>query len=187
MTLAIFLAMISSSIILIVNNSALSLDPSYEGFNEFAMVFKVPISLCAFGAAVLALLATNHRSNQSALASRQHDDASRQRVIEMLASEAQRTLDSYDSILCNLYRFSNHTAMLSGQIHWKFINDPAKELRSYSSDLLKNTWSGFYSENRYMPAFARVVNNFLMGNKVAEHLNISTEKYRKLVISTINQ
>jgi len=27
----------------------------------------------------------------------------------------------------------------------------------------------------------------LMGNKVAEHLNISTEKYRKLVISTINQ
>lgn len=27
----------------------------------------------------------------------------------------------------------------------------------------------------------------LMGNKVAEHLNISTEKYRKLVISMINQ
>ncbi|SFJ18807.1 hypothetical protein SAMN05216429_101141 [Marinobacter persicus] len=27
----------------------------------------------------------------------------------------------------------------------------------------------------------------LMGNKVAEHLKISTEKGRKLVISTINQ
>ncbi|MGF1761097.1 hypothetical protein L4D76_24890 [Photobacterium sagamiensis] len=59
---------ISSAILagLIITNSKLTWDPSYEGINNFVEIFKVPLSIVALIIPAVAIIASNHRSIQTA-------------------------------------------------------------------------------------------------------------------------
>ena len=60
----IILAAIFASIM--AANSELTLDLSYNGFNKFIDIFKFPMGVLALIFPLVALVATNHRSRQSA-------------------------------------------------------------------------------------------------------------------------
>lgn len=51
--------------VLIVYYSGLTLRLDYIGFNNFLTYFKVPLSICALNIPIVALLAANHRSEQT--------------------------------------------------------------------------------------------------------------------------
>lgn len=63
----IFLSMIAASIIsaVIIFFSELSLNLSFEGFNQAITVFKVPLGILGVTIPLIALLAANHRSEQT--------------------------------------------------------------------------------------------------------------------------
>lgn len=58
-----FMSLIAASII--ATNSALFFDLTYEGFNLFFSVFRFPLALAALIIPIIALLAANHRSEQT--------------------------------------------------------------------------------------------------------------------------
>ena len=64
LSVPIILAAIFASII--AANSELTLDLSYNGFNKFIDIFKFPMGVLALIFPLVALVATNHRSRQSA-------------------------------------------------------------------------------------------------------------------------
>ncbi|WP_273527058.1 hypothetical protein [Pseudomonas sp.] len=64
LSVPIILATIFASII--AANSELTLDLSYNGFNKFIDIFKFPMGVLALIFPLVALVATNHRSRQSA-------------------------------------------------------------------------------------------------------------------------
>jgi len=60
------LVMMSTLIVLIIGlNSELVVDLSYSGFNHFISVFRFPLAIAALIIPVIALLAANHRSEQT--------------------------------------------------------------------------------------------------------------------------
>ena len=59
------LAISISSVFVIVINSELESDYSYSGFNYFISVFKFPLAITALIIPIVALLAANHRSEQT--------------------------------------------------------------------------------------------------------------------------
>ncbi|EJG1583068.1 hypothetical protein CIF45_RS22770, partial [Vibrio parahaemolyticus] len=50
---------------IIVANSELDVDLSFTGFNNFLTVFRVPLGILALIIPIVALLAANHRSEQT--------------------------------------------------------------------------------------------------------------------------
>ncbi|WP_345860414.1 hypothetical protein [Shewanella algae] len=60
-----FLLLSCVSISFIICNSNLELDLSYNGFNSFISIFKFPLGISALIIPVIALLAANHRSEQT--------------------------------------------------------------------------------------------------------------------------
>lgn len=61
-----FLVTISALIsYIIIKNTSLVIDPSANGFNYFVVVFKVPLGILALIIPIVALLAANHRSEQT--------------------------------------------------------------------------------------------------------------------------
>ncbi|MBB1296710.1 hypothetical protein [Pseudoalteromonas sp. SR41-7] len=63
--ISILLAISISSTSVIVVNSDLKSDFSYSGFNYFISVFKFPLAIAALIIPIVALLAANHRSEQT--------------------------------------------------------------------------------------------------------------------------
>ncbi|MEC9040023.1 MAG: hypothetical protein VX787_10895 [Pseudomonadota bacterium] len=149
-TLILFSGFVISTLVIFLN-SDLSRDLSYRGFNTFMEVFRFPLSLLAVYAATLALIATDHRSRQSAYGSLLSEKSA-------LDLETRRQIDAYDCLLAALYRFSNHFRALVLQSAG--TGEVAREFQKSSVLMLDELWSGFYTESRYIPAFARVVNNF---------------------------
>ncbi|WP_318438316.1 hypothetical protein [Photobacterium leiognathi] len=64
-TVLILATMSISSAVMIVFNSELKPDLSYSGFNHFISVFRFPLAIAALIIPVVALLAANHRSEQT--------------------------------------------------------------------------------------------------------------------------
>lgn len=62
---SILLVMSISSASVIVANSDLEVDLSYSGFNYFISVFRFPLAISALIIPIVALLAANHRSEQT--------------------------------------------------------------------------------------------------------------------------
>lgn len=66
--LSILVPLFASVIVgaIILSNSDLRLDLSYQGFNKFIEIFTVPLGILALVFPMVALVASNHRSRQSA-------------------------------------------------------------------------------------------------------------------------
>lgn len=64
-TVLILVTMSILSAVIIVFNSELELDLSYSGFNHFISIFRFPLAIAALIIPVVALLAANHRSEQT--------------------------------------------------------------------------------------------------------------------------
>lgn len=60
---AVVLAMVVS--LVITMNSSIEIDLSYSGFNDAVRIFSVPLGILALIIPVVALLAANHRSEQT--------------------------------------------------------------------------------------------------------------------------
>jgi len=98
----------------ILYNSDLRLDLSYNGFNKFIEIYKVPLAIAALAFPMVALVASNHRSRQSAaqieLGKSQNNFSnfykhkeSFHEMVERLESKYDVTFFDPDSLYTNLF------------------------------------------------------------------------------------
>lgn len=64
-TVGTLLSMSIASASVIINNSELTVDLSFNGFNQFISIFRFPLGIAALIIPMVALLAANHRSEQT--------------------------------------------------------------------------------------------------------------------------
>jgi hypothetical protein len=100
-TMVIGILLITIVCLLIILNSSRDLDLTAEGFNEFYKMMRFPTFLLGFFAALLALYATNHRSEQNKAA--MHLAESQNRF-----SNYYKHIEEYENYLQNQFKdYSN--------------------------------------------------------------------------------
>jgi len=147
-TVIIVVALIVAAFITIIISSKPTWNLSYEGFNHFFTVFKFPLYGIGFLASLLALYATNHRSEQSKENMR-----------------LMRIQNNFSNYYKHLEEFGKHIDIVKKEFSDKKINDIEIlcDIRISHQMLYLNALEGDYRiDDAVLFTFDEIINAFLV-------------------------